>query len=86
MADRLKVVGITAEKAVQFAKNLGVADPSKYAQITKLGVVCEQALKERIHEPQKVVEALIVTKGLGRYAKGLVCKFPESRTATKNHY
>ena len=75
MADRLKEVGITAEKALQFAKNLGVADPSKYAEITNLGVVCEQALVERIYEPQKMVEALIVTKGLGRYVKGLVCKY-----------
>ena len=75
MADRLKEVNITASTALQLAKNLDVADTSKYAELTNLGVVCEQALEERQYEPQKLVEALIVTKGLGRYVKGLVCEY-----------
>lgn len=75
MAERLKDVDITADHARQLAECLNVSDTLKYAEITKLGVVCQQALDERLYEPQDLVEALIITRGLGRYVKGLVCEF-----------
>lgn len=75
MAERLQGVTVSEPTAQQFLTHLGIQDPSGFSQQTDLESLCKMWLAqvEREHHPAMLIEALILTRGLGRHASELAC-------------
>lgn len=68
---------LPAEQAKDFAKSLNLSgnDLPEFTEI-RLSELCQLWVKKKSHEctPEALVEALVCTEGLGKYASGIGSK------------
>ena len=74
MIMKLEGVPLSEGTAQDFAVNLGASKPSSCVSLTTIAQVCQEVQKEKFIPPQELIKAMVVTKGLGRYASSLACE------------
>ncbi len=66
---------VSEEMAKEFMAALGLDGSSPVSNETELGSICGEWMKRSSAcSPEVLVEALILTPGLGKFASGIVCK------------
>ena len=76
MVVKLKGKQVSLQLANEFRVSLGLDDNDDPANETDLGVISKQWIlkKTAACSPEALVEALVLTPGLGKFASGIGCK------------
>lgn len=77
MVNKLKGKQVSPELAKEFQITLGLDDNDVPADQTDLGIISEKWILKKTAScsPEALVEALVLTPGLGRFASGIGCMF-----------
>ena len=77
MVNKLKGKQVSPQLAKEFQFTLGLDDNDVPAGQTDLGIISEKWIlkKTAACSPEALVEALVLTPGLGRFASGIGCMF-----------
>lgn len=86
MVEKLDGKHVSLELANEFRVTLGLDDNDVPANQTDLGVICKQWIlkKTAACSPEALVEALVLTPGLGKFASGIGCKMYEMKALLRS--
>ena len=76
MVAKLKGKHVSEQMAKEFMQILGLDGSSDAYTETELSTICEHWMGERASacSPEALVEALVITPGMGKFASGIGCK------------
>ena len=72
---KLEGIRVSTETAQEFVVNLGVTDVHSYSNFSDLKQICLTVMEQKeVIYPEEIIQAMVLTKGLGQFASSLACK------------